>query len=259
MAKSGPIVVVKRKSAFLLEYTDPRIRLISAFVISFTIASLSSLQSAALALFFGVFFTMASGQPVFSLIKRLLLVNTFIIFMWFMLPFSFSSPGEIIGSIGPLEVTREGVNLALLLTLKANAILLTIISLLCLGPIHIMAEAARSLGAPNKLVNLFLLSTRYFYVIFAEYERLTQAMKARGFKASFSWHTIKSLSSLLGILLVRSFDRADRIHKAMLARGYTGDLYIRTDFHFQKLDVIFIISSVLITFILVFTEWQTKI
>ena len=95
--------------AFLLEDACPRARLIAAVAIAFVLASVSSLEAAALGLVFAVFLTMASGKPVLGLLKRLPLVNTFIIFMWFMLPFSFSTTGEVIFTIGPLEVTREGV------------------------------------------------------------------------------------------------------------------------------------------------------
>ncbi|MDR2349674.1 MAG: cobalt ECF transporter T component CbiQ [Deltaproteobacteria bacterium] len=243
-------------SGFLLEDADPRARLILALVFAFVLAAVQSVEAAVLGLAFSILITMASGKPLLALLKRLAVVNTFIIFMWVMLPFSFSTPGEIIAKIGPLEVTREGVILASLLTLKANAILLVVISLLTVGPLHLMAEASRALGMPDKLVNLFLLTTRYFQVIFDEYQRLRLAMKARGFKSSLSRHSMKSLGSLLGILLVRSFDRADRIHKAMLARGYSGDLHVRTEFEFKKIDAIFALSMIVVTIVVLIAEWN---
>jgi cobalt/nickel transport system permease protein len=248
-----------RGKGYLLEDTCPRARLIAALLIAFLLASVKSLEAAGVGLVFAIFITAASGKPILALLKRLALVNTFIIFMWFMLPFSFSTPGEVLAVWGPLEVTREGVKLAALLTLKANAILLVVISLLTVGPLHLIAEACRSMGVPNKLVNLFLLSTRYFHVIFNEYQRLRHAMKARGFKSGLTRHSFRSLGSLLGILLVRSFDRADRIHKAMLARGYNGDLYVRTEFKFKNLDVIFAINVIIFVLVVVVTEWQILI
>jgi cobalt/nickel transport system permease protein len=118
-----------------------------------------------------------------------------------------------------------------------------------------MAEASRALGMPNKLVNLFLLTTRYFQVIFGEYQRLRLAMTARGFKSSISRHSMKSLGSLLGILLVRSFDRAERIHKAMLSRGYSGDLHIKSEFKLKKFDLLFTLSMAVVIVAVVITEW----
>jgi cobalt/nickel transport system permease protein len=130
-----------------------------------------------------------------------------------------------------------------------------VVALLTQGPLYEIALAGKSLGAPKKLVNLILLSSRYFHVIFAEYQRLRLAMRARGFNSNFSRHTFLSLSNLMGMLLVRSWDRADRIHKAMLARGYDGDLHASSNFHFSQADVLFSLAIILVTIILLVFEW----
>jgi cobalt/nickel transport system permease protein len=249
----------KENTVISLADTDPRVRLTSALAFAFVMASLNSIAASATGLLFAVMYTLASGNPLIPLFKRLILVNTFVMFMWLMLPFSYSTPGEVVGILGPLEVTREGLILAVLLTLKANAILLAVMSLIAMGPIHIMAEAARSLGLPDKLVNLFQLSIRYFHVAFDEYHRLRIAMKARGFKSSISRHTLRSIGNLLGILLVRSFDRADRIYKAMLLRGYDGSLHVKNEFRLKKLDLLFALSIAIAIGTVIMTQWQLKI
>jgi cobalt/nickel transport system permease protein len=62
-------------------------------------------------------------------------------------------------------------------------------------------------------------------------------MKARAFRPAFSLHTYRSYANLVGMLLVRSVDRAERVHAAMLCRGYTGRFWFHDHFRFTRLDL----------------------
>jgi cobalt/nickel transport system permease protein len=58
-------------------------------------------------------------------------------------------------------------------------------------------------------------------------------MKIRGFKARTSMHCLRSYANLAGVLLVRGLDRGDRVHQAMICRGYKGRFYFTLE---RKLD-----------------------
>lgn len=62
-------------------------------------------------------------------------------------------------------------------------------------------------------------------------------MRARGFKSGLNGHSLRSLANLVGMLLVRSVDRAERVHAAMLCRGYNGRFWIQDDFSLGRLDL----------------------
>ena len=47
-------------------------------------------------------------------------------------------------------------------------------------------------------------------------------MRARGFRPRTSRHTWRSYGNLMGMLLVRALERAQRVEEAMLCRGYNG-------------------------------------
>ncbi len=215
---------------------DPRLKIVAALAWSFLLA-LSTTRDAALAGLAGSALLVVTARlaPVPTL-KRLGVINVFIVFLWLMLPFSFSTPGQIIAAWGPLEVTREGVALALLLTIKANGVALGALALLGTSPILDLAAAARRLGAPEKLTAMFLLMIRYFEVIRQEYSRLRVAMRMRGFRPGMNLHTYRTLANLVGMLLVRSLDRAERVHAAMLCRGYNGRFWIDGQFAWKRLD-----------------------
>lgn len=218
---------------------DARIKIAAAIVWSTLLASLSGFPAALIALGGSLCLILLARWPWRNLVRRLLTVNLFILFMWLMLPFSFSSPGLTVASLGPLEITREGLELAALLTIKANAILIAVIALLATSPLFVLAAAGRKMHFPDKLINLFLLTVRYFQVMHQEFIRLRNAMKIRGFKAGLNRNALSGAANLAGSLLVRSFDRADRVHRAMLCRGYVGVIWVKSDFAVTKKDLAF--------------------
>ena len=220
----------------LLEKADPRLKIVAVLVWSFLLALTTKFGAALAGLGGSVILIIISGLPARMVIKRLLGVNFFILFLWPVLPFSFSYPGEVIAHIGPLEVTRQGLDLAWLLTVKGNAVALGAIAFFGTSSVYDLTAAARRLGAPEKMTTIFALMFRYVQVIGQEYDRLRLAMKARGFNPSMNMHSYRSYGNLIGMLLIRSLDRASRIHAAMRCRGYNGRFWMSGDFSFKKID-----------------------
>jgi cobalt/nickel transport system permease protein len=218
--------------------TDPRLKVILLVLWSFHLAFLRTWIAAAVGLLGSLLIYLISGQlNCLKGLKSLLAVNSFLIFIWLFLPFSFSVPGTVIYSLGPLDVTREGFALSVILSLKALAITLGALAITgSSGPYDLLA-GARKLGVPEKFTALFLLMTRYISVIGHQYHRLTQAMRVRGFRPGSDLHTLRSYANLAGLLLVRGFDRAERVYAAMLCRGYRGCFFIKADFKFKCLDL----------------------
>jgi cobalt/nickel transport system permease protein len=89
---------------------------------------------------------------------------------------------------------------------------------------------------PRKLVHLFLLSVRYIGVLFQEYQRLRMAMRARAFVAASNRHTWRSFGWLLGMLLVRSLERSQRVLRAMKCRGFHDRLYLLSENRWHSRD-----------------------
>jgi cobalt/nickel transport system permease protein len=61
-------------------------------------------------------------------------------------------------------------------------------------------------------------------------------MKIRGFSARCNPRTFKTLANLSGILLVRGLDRGEKVHAAMLCRGYDGRFFFLRSFRLSFLD-----------------------
>jgi len=157
--------------------------------------------------------------------------------------------------MGPLAVTREGVFYATRISIKSNAMMLMLIALVASTPIFSIGHAMHQLKIPKKIVHLFFFTYRYIHAIYREYLRLKNSIKIRGFIPKTDLHTYKTYAYMVGMLLVRSFDRAHRVHNAMLCRGFKGDLYSLKKFSFKTNDIVSIIFMTAMIVIMGVMEW----
>jgi cobalt/nickel transport system permease protein len=204
----------------LLHGVDSRAKLVAAVVYSMVVAVVGDLRVLALATGFAAGLLALARLDAGGLVRRLVVVNAFVAFLWLFLPWSVA--GEAVARWGPLVVTREGLLLALRLTLRCNAIICACLALLGTSRIVDLAHGLRALRVPEKLVVVLFFCARYIQVIQGEHRRLVEAMKVRGFRPRMNLHTYRAYANLLGMLFVRSHDRAARIFEAMVCRGFNG-------------------------------------
>ena len=232
---------------------DPRVKIISAVLFSVVVAVSDNFAALLSALTVSLFLIVLTKLSIRKVLYRLLLVNGLILFLWLFLPFTYR--GEALFNMGPLVGTREGVLFAGRITIKCNTILLAMIALLATTPIFSLGHAMSRLYCPDKLVYLFLFTYRYVHVIFLEYRKLINAMKIRGFVPRTNIHTYRSYAYLVGMLLVRSYDRAERIYKAMLCRGFSGRYYTMNRFSIKAGDIFYLSMMLIVIFGLVIFQW----
>jgi cobalt/nickel transport system permease protein len=219
-----------------LHKLDPRVKIIVALFFSVIVAVTDKYTSLSGGLLFAVGAVAVARLRTKEIISRLLVVNSFIFLLWLMLPLTF--PGKNIDTLGSLNISQEGIKYALLITIKSNAIILVGIALLSTSSIFNLIHALHHLHFPNKLTQLFFFTYRYMQTIHSEYIRLNNAIKIRGFKAQTNFHTYKTYAYLVGMMLVRSYDRSKRVYNAMLCRGFKGKLWTLNHFVFKKTDLV---------------------
>jgi cobalt/nickel transport system permease protein len=219
----------------LLHRCDPRAKICLSLPYAVTAALLTTLPAAALALAVSAGLLSLARLPLIPVLKQLALVNLFILFLWLFLPFS--APGNPVFSLGPLTCTREGIALAGLISLKSNAVVVSIMALLATSTVPSLGHALSRLRIPDKLTFLLLISYRYLHVIVEEYQRLTDAARIRAFRPGTNLHTYRTYGYLLAMVLLNSYDRAQRVYQAMLLRGFQGRFYSLQEFRLAKRDV----------------------
>jgi cobalt/nickel transport system permease protein len=118
-----------------------------------------------------------------------------------------------------------------------------------------LGHAMHELRVPNKLVHLFFFTYRYIHVIHREYTRLTNAAKIRGFRPRTNMHTYRTFACLVGMLLVRSCERAQRVHHAMLCRGFKGAFHSLSGLSLKATDTISLIVMLTLILAVAVLEW----
>jgi cobalt/nickel transport system permease protein len=104
--------------------------------------------------------------------------------------------------------------------------------------IHPLCSGMERLGMPRIFGNQVLFLHRYLFVIAEEGLRLHRAATVRG----ASTLRLVAYGSLLGQWLLRSMDRATRIHQAMRARGFDGQLHCFRRDRLGPPDILFVVA-----------------
>lgn len=233
-------------TASVLDRLDPRGRILAALAFALAVTVAGRMATLALSLAFAAAAAGLAGLTTGDVLRRLAPLNVFMLLLLVIVPFA--AEGVPLATFGPLRYSREGLSLAFAVALKGNAIVLAIVSLVGTMDMIVLGHALHHLFVPDKLVHLMLFTVRYIEVLRREYGRLAAAMKARGFRPRMSRHTYRAYGYLVGMLLVRSLDRSERIVAAMKCRGFRGRFYLLDHFALSRRDVCFavVVAAVLV-------------
>ena len=220
-----------------MQSIDPRVRVALAFLCALCLAPLHDFTACTLGMVLGLVLLVMAKAPPAALLKRLCAVNVFILFLWCITPWT--TPGQVVAQWGMFRFTAEGVELSLLVTLKSNAIVLIFLAMVATLETPATGHALEQLHCPHKLAFLFLFTERYIHVLNEEWHGLTVAATLRGFRIRWDLHTGRTIGSMLGLLLVRSNARAQRVREAMLLRGFNGHFHSVVTFRTRPADYVF--------------------
>jgi cobalt/nickel transport system permease protein len=195
-------------------------------------------------LILGIIAAIIARLPARPVAKRLLRINTFMLLVVLFVPAT--TAGSPLFTTLSIQFSREGLLWAVMLTLKANGIILLFTALLGTIELFTLGHAFHHLRVPGKLVHLFMFTLRYLDVLHHEYESLLRAMKTRAFRPRMSLRTYGSYGNLLAMVLVRSLERSERIMAAMKCRGFKGQFHVYRRFVLQKHDLLFSVVAMLI-------------
>lgn len=218
---------------------DPRLRVIFAVLFSVVTAVSDRFPTVCLALLMALALPVLARLPLRPVLTRLFIVNGLVLFIWLVLPWSYE--GTPVFSMGPLVISREGIGLSALITIKSNAIVLALIAMVATMPVAVLGQALDRLHIPEKLVHLLLITYRYIFVIESEYHQLLRAARIRSFTPRTDLHTYKTYAYLLGMLFVRAAARGERVHQAMICRGFNGKFLCLYNFAIKQGDLVWML------------------
>ena len=134
----------------------------------------------------------------------------------------FFGEGEKFSLFG-LELYRDGLLAGTSIVVKGTLGVLAAVILSTTTTAREILRGLETLKLPTIMVQIASFMLRYINVISDEMERMKVARESRGFVATGIKHW-KVLATAAAALFIRSYERGERVHLAMLSRGYTGVL-----------------------------------
>ncbi|MFI6293463.1 cobalt ECF transporter T component CbiQ [Nonomuraea sp. NPDC050790] len=155
--------------------------------------------------------------PVTFVARRMVIELPFVLFA-FLIPVI--GLGERITVLG-LSLSVPGLWAAWNILAKASLGVVASILLAATTEPRAILMGAQRLRVPSLLVQIAMFMLRYMDVIVDEMRRMKVARESRGFEARNMRH-IPVIARSAGALFIRSYERGERVHLAMLSRGYDG-------------------------------------
>ncbi len=236
----------------LVHSINPQLKVVLALIFSLVLALSSSIIILMAGLTTSLGLILMARLPIKDVLARLTVLFGFLLLIWVLMPLTY--PGEVAIKFGIIKLSIAGVVLALQISLKSMAILLTLMALLATMPIATLGHALRNLGVPIKLVYLLMITYRYLFVFEQVYQRLIRAARVRGFTPGTNLHSYRTYAHLAGMLLIQAWARANRVSHAMKCRGFNGKYYSILEFQPDPRNWIFGLIMFLIILILTTVE-----
>ncbi len=209
---------------------DPRIKIVLTFVLIislFTAGSMPGYGICALLVLAGLVLSRVPVKYVFKGLRPLLIILLLTIFVNM-----FMVAGEVIYSLGPLDITREGLVQAVrmatrlvLLVMGASLLTLTTSPIALTDGIEKLLGPFRRVGVPaHELAMMMTIALRFIPTLLDETDKIMKAQMARGadFESGNLVNRAKNLVPLLVPLFISAFRRADELALAMESRCYRG-------------------------------------
>jgi cobalt/nickel transport system permease protein len=165
-------------------------------------------------------------------LDRLAGVGLFLVLIVCLLPWHLQAePGSWLA----VRFSPAGMKLAETIFFKALAA--TALALLLFGTasVETTLHAAAALGTPQAILRIMMVCWRYVQVMHQVVHDFRIALRLRGFRNLPNWQTYRTISQIIGTMLVQGFERAERAAQAMRCRGYQGAIASLEEFrtHWQ--------------------------
>jgi len=161
--------------------------------------------------------SLSARVPLTTLARRLTIETPFLIFA---IALPLLARGERI-EVGGVDLSIEGLWAAWNILVKATLGTATMMLLVSTTPITSILQGLQKLKVPSVIVAIAGFMIRYADVIASEMRRMKVGRQSRGYEPRVLWQA-RALASSAGTLFIRSYERGERVHLAMMSRGYAG-------------------------------------
>ena len=187
-----------------------------------------------------------SNIPLKTYLKRLTLDIPFILFALF-LPFLSSGNNDMVFTLFSFEVYRTGLLEMFAILFKATAGLSMGIVLTATTTNIELIYGLQKLKLPPIIIAIMSFSIRYIDVFIDEFKRVKISMQSRGYIEK-GIKTLLPIAYASGAMLIRGYERGERVYLSMISRGFTGVIELQDRDYKQSnyLQVLTMISIIVL-------------
>lgn len=220
---------------------DPRVKVLTTMAFILTVVSFGRYEiSALLPMFLYPVFLMAAGDlPALRLVKRLLIVSPFAVFIGMFNPIF---DREVLVHLGPVGISGGWISFASILVRFALTVSAALVLIAVTG-FNGICMALERIRVPSVFAVQLLFLYRYIFVLTEEAARMARARSLRSF--SGRGKGIRAFGSLVSQLLLRTLDRAERIHLSMVCKGFDGRIRLLRTLMIGRVDAGFFLVWIL--------------
>jgi len=220
---------------------DPRGKVIVTMLFVITVISYAKYEVMSLIPFFifPVLLITLSDTPFLLIMKKVLFVSPFAIFIGIFNPIFDTGTVILWHNIHISAGWISLLSIVMKFTLTISAALLLIATTSFPG----ICNALQRLGVPAPFTSQLLFLYRYIFVLMEEAMRMARARDLRTFGAHGTG--IKVFVRLIGLLFIRTVERAERIYNAMLSRSFTGNIPSIRQYRFRLSDAAFVFMTMI--------------
>jgi len=219
-----------------LHRLDSRAKLLVTLLFILAVVSCNRYAVTALLPFFlfPLVVTIRANFPVALILKKVVLVLPFVLLIGSANPFFDQTP---LYSFGAYTISGGFISLVSLVLRAVLTVSAAVLLVATTGFVEICG-ALEQFGMPQALVTQLFFMYRYLFVLAEDVVMTSRARQLRSFGSKgMGW---RPFASLLAHLLLRSWQRAERIHTAMLARGGGWVFRQKQPFHFGSRELLFV-------------------
>ena len=221
-----------------LHRLDPRAKLITTLLFLIAVVSVDKYAIAQLLpfLLYPVSLIAIGGLPPRYFLKKISVVAPFAVLLGIFNPLL---DRAVLLQLGPLAISGGWLSFTSLL-IRFSLTVGTALVLIAMTSFNGLCLALESLRVPRLFVTQLLFLYRYLFVLVDEARRMTRARELRTF--AHRHPGLKTFGSMVGHLLLRAADRAERIHLAMRCRGFDGHFHLLATTAFGAMDALFVLG-----------------
>jgi len=234
----------------ILSQIKPELKIFTTFCIVFSIAFLSLENNLLIFLQFLIvlYFLYISKINITTYFKRLSIDIPFILFALF-LPFISKGDNKVMVEFFSISVYETGFNEMISILIKITlCVSLAIVLTATTSNIEII-YGLQKLKLSPLLISILSFAIRYIDVFIDEFKRVRVAMKSRGYDEK-GIKGLKPIAYASGALLIRGYERGERVYNSMLSRGFNGSIELKErEYKSSKSLLFFSTISICITII----------